>query len=76
MFKYPKAKDIAAYLGTVESRVENEKVTRSIPADQMTSMEMNERHKLPDYYQSSVAIVGISCQFLELRMINSFGTTS
>ncbi|ASB52640.1 MULTISPECIES: non-ribosomal peptide synthetase [Bacillus amyloliquefaciens group] len=63
MFKYPKAKDIAAYLGTVESRVENEKVTRSIPADQMTSMEMNERHKLPDYYQSSVAIVGISCQF-------------
>ncbi|MFK4467822.1 amino acid adenylation domain-containing protein [Bacillus sp. RC252] len=63
MFKYPKAKDIAAYLGREENQVENEKITRRIPADQMTSREMNQRHKLPDYYQSSVAIVGISCQF-------------
>lgn len=64
MFKYPKARDIAAYLSR---RGNGEEDTAAAAKDIVVGKPAQEQQikpdTLPEYYKTSVAIVGVSCQF-------------
>ncbi|WP_139488133.1 non-ribosomal peptide synthetase [Brevibacillus dissolubilis] len=62
MFKYPKAQDIAAYLRQAGNRAEDRAAWVRDGVDKPVQKELNQHDSLPEYYKSSVAIIGMSCQ--------------
>lgn len=74
LFEYSTIKNISQYI--TEQRMGD--ASDHIPTDPAAHIEdqSTEMSDLPDYYDDSVAIIGISCEFPGQKIMMNFGRTS